>query len=411
MTKIARMAPLIVIAPLMAWLIASRTLVAYFATTTPETALLLNPNDPTALIALADQAIEFDKEPTAKSLGQARLRLDAALAHAPLDVRGLRLLGLLSEREHDDARAKAAMQAAARYSAQETISVDWVMRKSYQSKDYATAAYYADILLRTHPQLFNFAMPILGLMAGDKAAKPEIDKILVANPPWRTRFFEELGGVVADARTPFGLLLALKETTAPPTSREIKSYLNFLLQHKLYKFAYFAWRQFLSVEQLASTGLLFNGGFESPPSGAPFDWTLLQPDNALVEILSRPEAPANKALLVQFGQGRVFFRGVFQTVMLPPGAYRLKGAYRGNITGRRGMQWSVRCAETNATLGESPMFLGAFQDWQGFESAFKVPDSGCEAQTVRLDLPARSSSEQLVSGQIWFDDLMIERQK
>ena len=68
------MAPLVVLAPLIAWLIASRTLVAYFATTAPETALLLNPSDPTALIALADQAIEFDKEPTTKSLGEARLR-------------------------------------------------------------------------------------------------------------------------------------------------------------------------------------------------------------------------------------------------------------------------------------------------------------------------------------------------
>jgi len=113
-------------------------------------------------------------------------------------------------------------------------------------------------------------------------------------------------------------------------------------------------------------------------------------------------------LSVEFGQGRVNFGGVWQMVILPPGVYRLTGSYDGNVTGRRGMQWSVLCFGGSA-IGESQMILGTFPEERQFDFDFKVPRTGCEAQTVRLDLAARTSSEQLVAGLIRFTDLSIER--
>jgi hypothetical protein len=95
-------------------------------------------------------------------------------------------------------------------------------------------------------------------------------------------------------------------------------------------------------------------------------------------------------------------------VILPPGAYRLMGSYEGDIAGPRGMQWSVLCWG-GSTIGESQMILGNFPEERRFAFDFKVPPTGCEAQSVRLDLAARSSSEQLVSGLIRFADLSIER--
>jgi hypothetical protein len=406
--NLAWTALLAMLAPVLFWLIASRSLVAYLVPTAPETALLLRSTDPAALVALAEKAIEVDKDPTPKSLNEARNRLEQALMEIPLNARALRLLGQLSERVHADAAAAKAMQTAARYSSQETIAVDWVMRNSFQNKDYVAAAHYADVLLRTQPQFLKFALPVLGRMAEDDAAKKEVDKLLADDPPWRSIFFSELGEAVTDARTPLKLLLSLKDTPAPPTEAEVQAYLAFLFQHKLYKFAYFAWRQFLPAEQVAHTGLLFNGGFETQPSGSPFDWTILWTEGATIKIAPRPDASTNNALLVEFGQGRVTLRGVLETVMLPPGAYRLIGSFKGNIAGRRGLQWSVVCGA--AAIGESPMILGSFPEWRQFEIVFQVPPTGCAAQTVRLDFTARSSSEQLVSGAIWFDDLSIVRQ-
>jgi len=407
--KLAWTAFIVLLAPVLFWSIASRSLVAYFVPTAPETALALRSTDPAALVALADKSIGGDGDPSPASLRVARNQVEEALAVFPINARALRLLGQLSEREHADAAAAKAMQAASRYSSQETIAVGWMMRNSFQNKDYVAAAHYADVLLRTQPQFLNFALPVLGKMAEDDAARIELSKILAADPPWRSSFFSGLGEVITDARTPFNLLVRLKDTPAPPASAEVQTYLHFLFRHKLYKFAYFAWRQFLPPEQLANTGLLFNGGFETAPSGAPFDWTLLRADGAILEIAARPDAPDKNALLVEFGQGRVTFRGVVQTVMLPPGEYRLIGSYQGNVVGRRGMQWSVVCMG-GAAIGESEMILGSFPEWRQFEIVFEVPPTGCVAQTVRLDLAARSSSEQLVSGAIWFDDLSIVQQ-
>jgi len=44
-----------------------------------------------------------------------------------------------------------------------------------------------------------------------------------------------------------------------------------------------------------------------------------------------------------------------------------------------------------------------------FSVAFAVPDADCKAQQVRLALDARSASEQLITGSIWYDQLQIVR--
>ena len=55
------------------------------------------------------------------------------------------------------------------------------------------------------------------------------------------------------------------------------------------------------------------------------------------------------------------------------------------------------------------MLLGSQPSWKEFKVQFRVPDTGCRAQIVRLDLDARSASEQFISGSMWFDDLQILR--
>ena len=96
--------------------------------------------------------------------------------------------------------------------------------------------------------------------------------------------------------------------------------------------------------------------------------------------------------------------------MLPPGAYSFKGSLRGEVVGRRGVLWDISCRD-GASLGQSEMLVGSFPDWRAFEFSLVVPETGCAAQLVKLKLAARSPSEQLVSGAIWFDEFSISRQK
>lgn len=418
--KWLRMALFAILLLILSWQILSRSLVAYLlATTQPEEALSLRSNNPAALVALADRELNFpDKDKTKtvgqagtvlKRLGQLREQVETALAADPLDARAYRLLGQLAEAEQDVAKTSKLMQTAVRHSLNETVAVEWMMRKCFENKDYPTAAFYADVLLRSRPQLMDYALPILGRMAENQDAKGEIEKLLAANPPWRPQFFYGLGKAITDARTPLDIFLKLKDTSAPPTTGDLRGYLSFLFQHKLYDLAYYAWLQFLAPEQLESAGFLFNGSFETKPSGLPFDWATPQGAGMTLDIAPRSKAADKHALLLVFGQGRVDFPGVSQTVLLPPGAYRFKGSLKGEVVGRRGLQWSISCMG-GAAIGVSQMILGSFPAWRDFEFAFTVPATGCRAQSARLALAARSASEQLVTGSIWFDELSISRQ-
>jgi hypothetical protein len=115
------------------------------------------------------------------------------------------------------------------------------------------------------------------------------------------------------------------------------------------------------------------------------------------------------ALRVQFHNTRVPFRHVSQLLLLKAGAYQLSGGARAvDFKNARGLQWTVTCAGgTKALLGESERIAGT-TSWRRFEVAFTVPEAGeCEAQVLRLVLPARIPAEQHASGTVWYDDLRI----
>jgi hypothetical protein len=341
---------------------------------------------------------------------QIRAQVEKALGRDPFNARALRLLGQLADVEGDEAKASAFMSAAARYSKRETVAIYWLMQKSLEKKDILATLRYVDTFLRTRPQLKAYAMPVLVQLAENKDPKAavELKTLLATNPPWRANFFSALPASVSDARTPLDLMLSLKETSTPPTTADVDSYLQYLISRKLYELAYYTWLQFLPPEQLSTLGLLFNSSFEFPPSGLPFDWVISPGSGVTIDLIARPDKQNAHALSLEFGPGRVEFEGVSQLLMLPPGSYRFAGQYKGELEGRRGLQWRITCAAGDgAPLSESPMFLGAAPAWTDFSVAFTVPSADCRAQELRLALAARSASEQLVSGSIWFDELRV----
>jgi hypothetical protein len=96
--------------------------------------------------------------------------------------------------------------------------------------------------------------------------------------------------------------------------------------------------------------------------------------------------------------------------MLPPGSYQFQGKYKGNVIGRRGLQWWISCASgASSQISESQMLVGAAMTWKPFFFSFIVPKADCRAQSVRLVFGARSASERFVSGSIWYDELQIRR--
>ena len=204
--------------------------------------------------------------------------------------------------------------------------------------------------------------------------------------------------------------LVSSNTATPSTDGERRSYLEALVQHKLYELAYYSWLQFLPQEQLSKTGRLFNGSFDAAPSGLPFDWVFERGAGVNLKFAQRSDQEGKRALLIEFGPGRVdFSSGLSELVLLPPGDYKLEGKYKADLVSQRGLKWSVTCADATDPVGVSATMNGSDSTWKDVEIPFTIPHDGCPAQYVRLDLDARSASEQFVSGAAWFDDLNITR--
>jgi hypothetical protein len=434
-----RIVVIVGIALFLFWEIATRTLAAYLAEVAPDAALMMRSTNSTALLKVADRELRLarsngkessrakeprpgESEPTSNDrygvsfyppgltpVVEARIRTvaESALHSDPLNAKAFRILAQLSDRSADKERTKILMQAALQRSLHEGIALFWMMQQSYLEQDYRNAIRYADTLLRTRPQLVYQAMPTLGRIAETRDARGELKKLLARNPPWRSAFFANLPPTITDARTPLEFLIDLKESPTPPAAAELRSYLDFLVTHKFYDLAYYTWLQFLSPEQLSKANRLFNGGFESEPSGLPFDWVLSRGSGSIVKIATRSDASGGRALFMQFGPGRVEFPGVAQLLLLPPGSYELQGAYKVDLISQLGLQWRITCAGTQTPLNEdTDPFSGIDPRWKEFQISFIVP-SGCVAQNLRLLSGARSASEKFMSGSVWFDDLKI----
>lgn len=331
------------------------------------------------------------------------------LARNPLNAQALRILGQIAAATKDDAQATSFFQAAARRSLRESQAIYWLLQKSYEREDYAEATHYADALLRTRPQLIRQVIPLLAQMVENESANPQLLKLLAGNPPWRSSFLAALPAYIADSRKTLKLFISLNDTAEPPSLDDLRNFLSFLINNKLYEVAYYAWLQFLPPDQLTKIGFLINGSFEHVPSGLSFDWVIKSGSGVNVEITRKPGDRRRHALSVTFGYGRVDF-SVSQLLMLPPGSYQLEGQLKGELKGRRGLAWRMTCAEDGKKIGQSAMFTGVVSEWTDFTVSFSVPDRECRAQTIQLVLDARSASERLVSGSVWYDELKLSRQ-
>lgn len=408
------------------YLILTRSVPAGLAETEPEIAVSLNREYPAAVVAYAQQAIngeairrqaeadgKRESSPTAKQqaadLASLKPLLRGAIAKDPLNASAFRLLGQIALLESDPKTARRMMAAATALSLEEWRAVDFMLRQSLLANNAKAALYYADALMRNNTSAIRYVAPLVARLAEVPTATHELVSTLAAAPPWRRHVLASLpSSSLSDPRAPLGVLNALKETAHPPTEAEVSGYVNFLIEKKLYALAYSSWLHFIPQEQLRHVAYLFNGSFERRPSGLPFDWMIRGSAETVADVFQRPDDVDQSALFVSFGQARGAFPTIRETVVLRPGSYRFKGSMRGEIRARRGLQWRVSCVE-GANAGESQMLVGRFPQWTIFEFDILVPEQNCAAQHVELIHMARSPSEQLASGSVWFDELAVTR--
>lgn len=337
-----------------------------------------------------------------------RRRAAAIIAVDPLNPVAFRMQ---AEAAEDPDAHRSFMIEAAKRSRRDPETLLWLIENELQHNRYDAALGQVDILLRSHSRFSTPVFMILGRLAENADGRPALVQWLTRTPEWRESFFRTLNRTITQADTPFLLMEDLKQAGQPPSDKEINQYLSFLLTKGFPQYAYNVWVQTLPPEVLSQTGFLNNPSFERVPNGSPFDWRIATPRNAIGEFIPLPDLGGQRAFHVVFGSGRVRFPELSQALILPPGRYRLDGRLRGSIVGKRGLVWQVQCLyRRGAPLGQTEQLLGQALTWRIFSFDFEVPDTPeCMAQRLRLFHDARSASEEIVSGEVWFDDLTLQR--
>ena len=431
------------------WLVLTKSLPFALAPAAPDLALALDPGNPVALVVKARQISERllaqssvtqgpaeaqersapgggdntlarlpeaagsggpgeplgDREAIRKEI--ARLA-SLAIAKDPLNAEAVRLLAGTAS---DPGRVRMLMEEAAGRSRRESAALFWLLNDSLYRKDYRKALDYADILLRTQPELSGYVVNYVAFMAQEPDGLPLVAGVLAKRPSWRGLFFDSLPRSVQQIEVPLKLMTALKESGSPPSDKELAPYLDALIGQDRTDAAYNAWLQFLPPAELANLNLLTNGNFESIPSGLPFDWRIARGLNAVAELVPSGSGGAGRLLHVSFGSGRVTFPELSQIILLAPGRYRLEGNLRGRIIAKRGLRWQLRCAGgAHRLLAETDALMGESQQWRLFSLEADVPESrDCVGQVLRLFHDPRSASEEFISGEVWFAGLRLRR--
>ena len=393
-----RLAGLLIVAIFGAWLLA-RGYADYLARPVPERALSMHPDQPEALVAVAERAL------AAGALEEAEVAATRVLYRHPFEGRALRVLGAVAELRGDRDRALALMRLTEATTPRESAAQFWLAINALVDKDLDGTLRRLDRLLRFEPETQRKIFPILWVIAYNPVGAGPLGAYLAADPPWRDSFMTGvIGGADSDAALS-RLFRAIEAAGGKLTESELDRLAGRLLARRDWKRLR---RLMATLAPDAPTEQLKDGGFDGVGRGPLLGWAIGPKLPGADVLMAAADASGNRTLYLAFHDRRVPFRQVSQVLLLPPGRYQLSGRARlQELRTTHGLGWNLSCVGSSALLGKSERMLGS-RDWREFKFSFEVPQVDCGGQVLQLVLDARIAAEQHVVGKAWFDDFRID---
>ena len=362
-------------------------------------AIRLSPSSP-AVLARAAEA-EFVAKRYDNSAALAR----ESLVRAPFNARALRVAGLsLAAIGGDINAAEQIIIQSGNWSLRDDPAHAWLVERLLRKGDYRSAFAHADTLARRRVELWP---QVFGLYqtagAEDPRAFPALVSLLATKPPWRGEFFTFLSRSPTGLSVSANLAVALEKTDARITSDELgQLYVKLMDSRMLAGMAIV--REALGRPPVSSRVVAGSFHTTGAPAPAPFEWQFPAAPGILSEVLPDDIRPSETALRVQY-DGYAVSKIADQFIQLAPGAYRLAGEARsesGDASGR--LAWRVICFETNTIIAQTLSAAWPSNAWSRFHSDFRVPDTSCSAQWLRLEPVA---ANQRTDMSVWYDRLSI----
>lgn len=379
----------------------------------PETPYLALPAflaDPMALSQAAERALEHARsgdEASAKaSRAEAKRLATAALNTSPLASDAIRVLGFVADLEGQPNARKLVETAAAR-NIRDVQAHVWLVVDDLQRKDYRGALTNLVAMQRVSGSMFGSLLPLMKAVTAQPDGRRALAELLEQAPPWRTPFLQQFAVSEENVDIPAELLTRLAGTKARPTPDEYAPLLRRMVGQGLFDPAYLLWLELMPPASSGEATNIYNGAFDFPPTGSPFDWTIAPATGAWSGITPGGR-DGNRQLRVVFNDFSGQFQGASQTVLLSPGEYTLSvKAASDSLASRRGLWWRILCVG-GAVLGTTAPVAGTTPG-KSLDARFSVPATACPAQVLRLELAARGTLEGAISGEASFDDVAIRR--
>jgi hypothetical protein len=190
------------------------------------------------------------------------------------------------------------------------------------------------------------------------------------------------------------------------------TYIDFLAKKSAYRTAAEAWAAYLGdrAGEYPNGNALFNGGFESAPTGAILDWRFEPAAGADVARDFAVRRSGKTSLRLSFkGVENLDFHHVSQTASVTRGRYRFQAWIRTEgITTDEGVRFHIFDSESPARLDTSTDAAPATSPWTKLETAFEVPK---ETTAVKVEIIRRPSLkfDNKIEGTAWVDDVSLAR--
>jgi hypothetical protein len=185
------------------------------------------------------------------------------------------------------------------------------------------------------------------------------------------------------------------------------SYTNYLLAQGEGEMAARAWAS-TAVHSFTAGSELYNGSFETEPSGSMLDWSVRPLEGATISRDTTVAVAGSASLRISFdGTRNVDFAHATEMVWLKAGTYRLRGSiHTSEVTTDQGVGLRLFDPKHAGGLDVWTNAVGGTEGWKRVECQFQVP-AGSPPLMVQVVRRASQRIENKIRGTAWVDDLRI----
>ena len=188
-------------------------------------------------------------------------------------------------------------------------------------------------------------------------------------------------------------------------------YLDLLLKQGMTKEAVAVWAAYLGRRRgdYPESNLLFNGDFESPPSGAALDWRITAMRGVETAREDGGARSGRWSLHISFqGEENLSYGQAAQTVCAGAGEYVFQAYGRTrDLSTDEGIRFHIFDAERSARLDVYTEQLRGTNDWTRLEARCRI-GAGTRRIVVEVCRRASGKFDNKIKGEAWVDDVSLK---